>query len=79
MLIHAYSTALKALVDEYKPKFAAVGVTIEFFDKTGPYDYTVKTPVSAHYVSGVHMPVIGFTLEKGGAGGAAPVVPVQIE
>ena len=67
-----YKVALQGLVDEETPKFAAVGVNLEYFDKCGQYTYTFVSPTKSQY-GNQHFPnVFGFTLEKG-SGAAAPV------
>jgi len=75
--ISSYTTALEKQVEEWKPKFAAVGVKIEFFNKSGTYSWSVSQVMGAKTSWGQKMVVIGFTLMKGE--GPVPAVPVQIE
>jgi hypothetical protein len=79
MFVNSYKGALKELVEEYAPKKAAVGITMEYFDMSGNYDYAVSNALSQKWARGVPMQVFGVTLEKGGAASTAPGVPVQIE
>lgn len=72
-----YKVALQGLVDEETPKFAAVGVNLEYFDKCGQYTYTFVSPTKSQY-GNQHFPnVFGFTLEKG-SGAAAPVAVAPV-
>ncbi len=73
-----YKAALQGLVDEKTPKFAAVGVDLKYFDKSGLYSFKFVSPTKTQMGSR-HFPVFGFTLEKGGAAQPVAAVPVQIE
>lgn len=75
LVMGGYKTALQALVEEYKPRFAAVGVLIEYFDKSGNFDYVIKTKFSAKWAYGASMIVFGVQLQRATASG---VVPAQI-
>ena len=75
--VSGYATSLQALAEEFSPKFAAAGVKIEFFDKSGNYSYKFVSPLKSRYVPSQYMPVVGVTLEKTST--AIPAAPVKIE
>ena len=41
VFLSKFTAAFRILVEEYKPEFAEVGVKIDYFDKSGVYDYHI--------------------------------------
>ena len=48
---------------QYTPKFAEVGVKMDYFDKSGTYEYQISTGMAFKHAR-QHIYVLGVTLQK---------------